>query len=117
MSDFFGNIEPIKFEGPDSTNPLAYRYYDANRVVMGKTMQEHLRFAVCYWHTFCWDGADPFGQSTMVRPWIGQSDEMAAARLKAEVAFDMFSLLGVPYFAFHQTPMYLLTAQLRLKMH
>ena len=101
MSDFFGNIEPIKFEGPDSTNPLAYRYYDANRVVMGKTMQEHLRFAVCYWHTFCWDGADPFGQSTMVRPWIGQSDEMAAARLKAEVAFDMFSLLGVPYFAFH----------------
>ena len=101
MSDFFGNIEPIKFEGPDSTNPLTYRYYDANRVVMGKTMQEHLRFAVCYWHTFCWDGADPFGQSTMVRPWIGQSDEMAAARLKAEVAFDMFSLLGVPYFAFH----------------
>ncbi len=101
MSDFFGNIEPIKFEGPDSTNPLAYRYYDANRVVMGKTMQEHLRFAVCYWHTFCWDGADPFGQSTMVRPWIGQPDEMAAARLKAEVAFEMFSLLGVPYFAFH----------------
>jgi xylose isomerase len=101
MSDFFGNIEPIKFEGPDSTSPLAYRYYDANRVVMGKTMQEHMRFAVCYWHTFCWDGADPFGQSTMVRPWIGQSDEMAAARLKAEVAFEMFSLLGVPYFAFH----------------
>jgi len=101
MSDFFRGIDPVKFEGADSTNPLAYRYYDANRVVMGKTMAEHLRFAVCYWHTFCWDGADPFGMSTMVRPWIGQSDEMAAARLKAEVAFEMFSLLGVPYFAFH----------------
>jgi len=101
MSEFFGDISPIKFEGPASSNPLAYRYYDPGRVVMGKTMEQHLRFAVCYWHTFCWDGVDPFGMNTMDRPWIGQSDAMAGARLKAEVAFEMFSLLGVPYFSFH----------------
>ena len=101
MSEFFGDISPIKFEGPESSNPLAYRYYDPKRMVMGKTMEEHLRFAVCYWHTFCWDGVDPFGLNTMDRPWIGQSDTMAGAKLKAEVAFEMFSLLGVPYFSFH----------------
>ena len=101
MSEFFGDISPIKFEGPESSNPLAYRYYDPKRMVMGKTMEEHLRFAVCYWHTFCWDGVDPFGLNTMDRPWIGQSDAMAGAKLKAEVAFEMFSLLGVPYFSFH----------------
>lgn len=101
MSEFFGGISPVKFEGVESTNPFAYRYYDPNRVVAGKTMQEHLRFAVCYWHTFCWDGVDAFGLNTMDRPWIAQSDEMAGAKLKAEVAFEMFSLLGVPYFSFH----------------
>ena len=57
-ASYFADIEPIKFEGTDSTNPLAYRYYDKNRVVMGKSMAEHLRMAVCYWHTFCWDGFD-----------------------------------------------------------
>lgn len=101
MSEFFGDISPVKYEGVDSTNAFAYRYYDADRVVAGKTMQEHLRFAVCYWHSFCWDGPDAFGLNTMDRPWIGQSDEMAGAKLKAEVAFEMFSLLGVPYFSFH----------------
>jgi xylose isomerase len=101
MSDFFGDIKPVIYEGPESSNPLAYRYYDPKRVVMGKTMEEHLRFAVCYWHTFCWDGVDPFGQSTMPRPWDKPADAMAGARLKADVAFDMFSLLGVPYFSFH----------------
>ena len=101
MSNFFGDISPVIYEGTESTNPLAYRHYDAKKVVMGKTMEEHLRFAACYWHNFCWDGVDPFGQNTMARPWIGQSDEMAGARLKADVAFEMFSLLGVPYFSFH----------------
>ena len=101
MDKFFGDINPIKYEGPTSNNPFAYRYYDPQRVVIGKTMEEHLRFAVCYWHTFCWDGVDPFGQNTMDRPWIAQSDPLAGAKLKADVAFEMFSLLGVPYFSFH----------------
>lgn len=101
MSNFFGDISPVNYEGENSDNPLAYRYYDAERIVLGKTMAQHLRFAICYWHTFCWDGGDPFGHSTMLRPWIGQTDEMSSARLKAEVAFEMFSILGAPYFTFH----------------
>jgi len=102
MGNFFADMKPVVYEGPSSTNPLAYRYYDAKKVVMGKTMEEHLRFAVCYWHNFCWDGVDPFGQNTMTRPWIAQKqDPMAAAKMKADVAFEMFKLLGVPYFSFH----------------
>lgn len=105
MSHFFTGINPIAYEGPNTTNPLAYRYYDAKKVVLGKTMEEHLRFSVCYWHNFCWDGVDPFGQSSMTRPWIAQtatsSDPMALAKMKADVAFEMFQLLGVPYFSFH----------------
>lgn len=98
-TDFFGKLSPIRYEGAASTNPLAYRFYNPDELVLGKRMEEHLRFAVCYWHTFCWQGNDPFGAATFERPWFG--DGMSAARMKADVAFEMFSLLGVPYFSFH----------------
>ena len=100
---FFNGVSTIPFEGPDSTNPLAFRYYDPNEVVMGKRMEDHLRFAVCYWHNFCWPGSDPFGGLTFERPWWEDrfDNAMDAAKLKADVAFEMFSALGVPYFCFH----------------
>ncbi len=96
---FFGNIGKIKYEGAESTNPLAYRHYNPDEVVMGKRMEEHLRFAVAYWHTFVWPGTDPFGGNTFERPWF--KDSMEAAKMKADVAFEFFQLLGVPYYCFH----------------
>ncbi|MCM2441493.1 xylose isomerase [Agrobacterium vitis] len=96
---FFGDITKIKYEGPDSTNPLAFRHYNPNEVVMGKRMEDHLRFAVAYWHTFVWPGTDPFGGNTFERPWF--KDSMEAAKLKADVAFEFFQLLGTPYYCFH----------------
>jgi xylose isomerase len=96
---FFGDRTPISFEGPESTNALAFRYYDPDRVVLGKRMEDHFRFAVCYWHSFTWPGNDPFGGPTFLRPWFGEG--MEKARLKADVAFDMFELLGIPFFTFH----------------
>jgi xylose isomerase len=98
---YFADIEPIQFEGLNSTNPLAYRYYDKNRVVMGKTMADHLRMAVCYWHTFCWDGFDVFGQGTFNRPWHGGPIDQARADHKLDEAFEFFTRLGLPYFCFH----------------
>ena len=71
---FFGDIKPVKYEGPDSTNPLAYRFYNPDEKVMGKRMEDHLRFAVAYWHSFAWPGGDPFGGQTFERPWFGDSD-------------------------------------------
>ena len=100
-ASYFADIEPIKFEGTDSTNPLAFRYYDKNRVVMGKTMAEHLRMAVCYWHTFCWDGFDVFGAGTFNRPWHGGPIDQARADHKLDEAFAFFTRLGLPYFCFH----------------
>jgi len=96
---FFGDIKPVKHEGPKSENPYAYRHYDPSRVVAGKTMAEHLRPAVCYWHNFAWMGTDMFGAPTFERPWDGET--MKGARLKADVAFDMFTTLGFPFFTFH----------------
>ena len=96
---YFGDIKPIRYEGPDSTNPLAYRFYDPDEIVAGKRMEDHLRFSVAYWHSFAWPGGDPFGGQTFERPWFG--DTMEAARLKADVAFEMFTLLGVPFYCFH----------------
>jgi xylose isomerase len=96
---FFKDIQPIQYEGPDSVNPLAYRHYDKNEIVMGKRMEDNLRFAVAYWHSFAWQGGDPFGGQTFERPWFG--DTMDHARLKADVAFEMFTLLGAPYYCFH----------------
>lgn len=100
-ASYFADIEPIKFEGTESTNPLAYRYYDKDRVVMGKTMAEHLRMAVCYWHTFCWDGFDVFGAGTFNRPWHGGAIDQARADHKLDEAFEFFTRLGLPYFCFH----------------
>ena len=96
---YFGDITEIPFEGAYSTNPLAFHHYDPNEIVLGKRMEDHLRFAVCYWHNFVWPGSDPFGGQTFDRPWF--SDTMDAARYKADVAFEMFSLLNAPYYCFH----------------
>jgi xylose isomerase len=101
MNRFFSIAEPIRYEGPESRNSLAFKHYDASKKVMGKKLAQHLRFAVCYWHSFCWPGTDPFGGETFRRDWHGAGDPMAHARRKAEVAFEMFRLLGVPFFSFH----------------
>jgi xylose isomerase len=99
---FFNKVNKIQFEGADSTNPLAFRYYDENQIVLGKTMKEHLRFAACYWHNFCWAGSDIFGAGTFDRPWLkATSNPLAQAEYKAKVAFEFFEKLGVPYFCFH----------------
>jgi xylose isomerase len=100
-TSYFADIEPIKFEGLDSTNPLAFRYYDKSRMVMGKSMEDHLRMAVCYWHTFCWDGFDIFGAGTFNRPWHGGPIDQARADHKLDEAFEFFTRLGLPYFCFH----------------
>lgn len=98
---YFNDINKITFEGQESTNPLSYHYYDANKVVLGKTMAEHLRLAVCYWHTFCWHGNDNFGHDTFTRPWLNHSDPLKRAQMKADAAFEFIEKLGVPFFAFH----------------
>lgn len=105
MSRFFDNIGAIAYEGPDSDNPLAFRWYDRDRRIMGKRMEDHLRFAVCYWHTFCWPGTDPFGGESLDRTWMGDGDAMTLAELKLDVAFEFFSKLGVPFFTFHDRDM------------
>lgn len=99
--EYFPGIEQVRYEGPESDNPLAFKAYDANQVVGGKTMEEHLRFAVCYWHTFCADGADPFGPGTRHRPWAETNDPMQNARNKADAAFEFFTKLNVPFYCFH----------------
>ncbi len=103
---FFPITDAIRYEGPETAAPLAYRWYDPDRQVLGKRMEDHLRFAVCYWHSFCWPGGDPFGVETFQRPWMAHSaasgsTPMALARFKADVAFEMFRLLNVPFFTFH----------------
>ena len=101
---YFPVNDPIRHEGPDSRNALAFRWYDKDRLVLGKPMQEQLRFAVCYWHSFCWNGFDPFGyDGTLQRAWFGspQDDALLLATRKADAAFELFSKLGVPYYSFH----------------
>jgi xylose isomerase len=102
MTSYFNAISPVRFEGPQSQNPLAFKWYDKDRVVLGKRMEDHLRFAVCYWHSFCWNGFDPFGyDGTFERPWQHMADPMAAAKAKADVAFEFFSKVGAPFYCFH----------------
>jgi xylose isomerase len=101
MTKFYSTTDPIKYEGPDSKNALAYRWYNPKQKVLGKTMAEHLRFAACYWHTLCWPGTDPFGGETFNRPWHHMGDPMAAAATKADVMFETLRLLGIDYFTFH----------------
>ena len=99
---FFPDVEPIRFEGPESTSELAFRFYEPERIVLGRRMEDHLRFAVCYWHSFCWPGSDVFGAGTFERPWHAEGgDPMQQAELKMDVAFELFQKLGVPFFCFH----------------
>jgi len=97
----FAEIEKIKFEGPDSKNPLAFRFYDENELVEGKPMKEHLRFSVAYWHTMRGTGADPFGPGTMLRPWEAAEDTLENAQNRVRVAFEFMEKLGTPFFCFH----------------
>jgi xylose isomerase len=101
MSKFYSISEPIKYEGPNSANDLSYRWYNPDQKVLGKSMREHLRFAVCYWHTLCWPGGDPFGGETFNRPWHHEADPMAAARTKTDILFETLRLLDIDYFTFH----------------
>ncbi|MDE0735531.1 MAG: xylose isomerase, partial [Pirellulaceae bacterium] len=97
----FPEIEKIAYEGPDTKNPLAFRWYNEDEVVEGKTMKDHMRFSVVYWHTFRGTGADPFGAPTMVRPWEDGTDSVENAINRARVAFEFIEKLGAPYYAFH----------------
>ena len=97
----FSNVDPVRFEGPGSSNEFAYRVYDKDRLVQGKRMQDWLKVAVCYWHSFNWPGADIFGGGTLPRPWLGIPITQAMADTKLEAAFDFFARLGVRYFTFH----------------
>jgi len=99
--EYFPGIGRIPFEGRDSDNPLAYKVYDADKRVGGKTMAEHLRFAVAYWHSFCATGHDPFGPGTRVYPWDAGNTPLARAEAKADAAFEFITKLGVPYYCFH----------------
>ena len=100
-SEYFKGISKIQFEGRESDNPLAFKWYDENRIIGGKTMKEHLRFAVAYWHTFCGTGADPFGPGTKVFPWDAKADAVERAKDKMDAAFEFITKLGVPYYCFH----------------
>lgn len=100
-TEAFPGIKKICYEGPQSDNPLAFRWYDPEEMVEGKTMKDHFRFTVCYWHTFRATGADPFGSGTMVRPWDDGTDSIENAINRARVAFEFFEKLDVPFYAFH----------------
>src|SRR3989338_8064218 len=100
MSEIFKSIKIIPFEGANSNQSLAYKYYDANKKIMGKTMEEHLRIAVCWWHSFCWNGYDIFGEGTFSHPWL-QTDPMKSAHLKVEAMFEFLTKMNLKYFTFH----------------
>lgn len=97
----FPEVTKIQYEGPQSDNPLAFRWYNPDELVEGKTMKEHLRFTVCYWHTFRGTGSDPFGAGTMQRPWDDGTESVENACNRAHVAFEFFEKLDVPFYAFH----------------
>jgi len=99
--EYFKGIGKIPYEGKKSTNPLAFKWYDADRVVGKKTMKEHMRFAVAYWHTFCGDGGDPFGAPTKQFPWLKAKDPIQQAKDKMDAAFEFITKLDVPYYCFH----------------
>ena len=102
MTQFFESVGPIRYAGPDSDDPLAFRWYDAEREVAGRTMRDHLRFATCYWHSFNWNGFDIFGDGTLDRPWLAPGlDPIAAAEQKMEVAFEFFEKITAPFWCFH----------------
>jgi len=99
--EYFKGINAISYEGKDSDNPLAFKYYDPKKVVAGKTMEEHFKFAIAYWHTFCGQGSDPFGPGTQSFPWDQSKDPLQAAKDKADAAFEFITKMGFNYFCFH----------------
>ena len=99
--EYYKGIGEIKYEGKESDNPLAFKYYNPNQLVAGKTMSEHFKFAVAYWHTFCGVGADPFGPGTQNFPWDRSNDPIQAAKDKADAAFEFITKMGFNYFCFH----------------
>src|SRR5579871_5763525 len=99
--EYFKGIGEIKFEGVGSDNPLAYKWYDENKIVAGKSLKEHLRFAACYWHTFCNTGGDPFGPGTKSFEWNQSADAVQRAKDKMDAAFEFITKLGVPFYCFH----------------
>ena len=99
MTDFFNEIPKIKYEGQESENDFCFRHYNPDEIVLGKPLKDHLRFSVAYWHSFAFEGGDPFGGQTFNRPWFG--NDMKMAKLKADVAFEMFDILDAPFFCFH----------------
>jgi xylose isomerase len=99
--EYFPGIGKIGYEGPDSDNPLAFKYYDENRVIAGKKMKDHFKFATCYWHTFCGAGHDPFGPGTKIFPWAATPDAIARAKEKMDAAFEFITKIGTPYYCFH----------------
>lgn len=101
MAAAFPEIEKIQYEGPESKNPLAYRWYNEDEIIEGKSMKEHLRFSVVYWHTMRGTGSDPFGSNTMIRPWEDGTDSVENAKRRARVTFEFIEKLGAPYYAFH----------------
>ncbi|WP_373880329.1 xylose isomerase [Martelella alba] len=101
MSPYFTKIEEIRYEGSESNNDFAFHYYNPDEIILGKRMADHLRFAACYWHTFCWAGVDMFGVGAFDRPWQKNADDMEQAKAKADVAFEFFKKLNVPYYCFH----------------
>jgi len=100
MAEFFPNIPKVTYK-PGAKEPFCYKHYDPKKKVLGKTMAEHLRIAICFWHTFCWQGSDPFGLDTMKRPWLTNSDPMKLAFDRVDAGFEFIEKLGVPFFAFH----------------
>ena len=99
--EYFKGIGKISFEGKESDNPLAFKWYDENQVIGDKTMKDHLRFAIAYWHTFCGTGGDPFGLPTKKFPWLSASDPIQQAKDKMDAAFEFFTKLGTPFYCFH----------------
>jgi xylose isomerase len=99
VTDFFKGIKPVTYKGPRSKDPLAYRHYNKDEKVMGKRMEDIIRPAVAYWHSFAWEGGDPFGGRTFARPWHDKG--MEGAKLKADIAFELFDILDIPFFCFH----------------
>jgi len=98
---YFPSVEKIKFEGKESKNPLAFRYYDAEKVVYGKTMKEWFKFSMAWWHTLCAEGGDPFGPGTQIHPWVGAADALQAAKDKMDAGFEFMSKMGIEYYCFH----------------
>lgn len=99
--EYFPGIAVIPYEGPNSKNPLAFKYYDPEKMIGGKTMKEHLRFSIAYWHSFCGEGNDPFGSATVSRAWEEANSPMEAAKKRLDAAFEFFTKLGAPYYCFH----------------